>query len=170
MRKTTKKEKPFSRLNAAEKRVAIAQDVLAQLKIGRYVAESGTYVSLVDGDDTKVKANQQFLTKPPQFGASGQCNVCAKGALVCSIVRLDKKFNKTVLQLASDVNLVLRRFFGQENANVMEAAFENWNEFDDADGSDATQAFWQKHHDGDDRSVLEAIMKNVIKNKGEFKP
>lgn len=59
---TEEKNKTFAKMNKFEKRVALAQDVLASLKAKKYIATSGTYVSVYEKGEWKdfsdVKASE----------------------------------------------------------------------------------------------------------------
>lgn len=72
----------FRKMSKARKRVAIARDVLAQLKVGKFKATPGTYVEskALETDDSNVQI--QSLLLPPTVS----CDVCGIGALfVCGV-------------------------------------------------------------------------------------
>ncbi len=81
-KRVAKNNAEFGKLKAAEKRVAIAKDALAQLVMGRYEATPGTYVHAC-GDESKIRG----VDVP-------RCEVCGIGAVMVSSFRLDKKRKK----------------------------------------------------------------------------
>lgn len=110
-------------------RIAIANDVIDQIKAGRYTPEELTYVegrltgsSDREGDLQKL-INQQVTKKDP-------CTVCALGSAILSAVRLydDVTFGEifttggTVKQ--SGMRRKLREFFFNSELEVIEATFE----------------------------------------------
>jgi hypothetical protein len=167
-------------ISKAEMRVTIAKDALQQLKAEKIIAVSGSYYGtelideldkmvVKDDDNKKYKVQAQpFLKK-----RVNPCRVCAKGALFLSAVR---KYNKATLDdvMCEDLR-VADKIFGSRQFDQIEAAFEQWettkNRFGlAADGVDSITAcaFGMKYED--ERERLEAILKNIIKNNGTFKP
>ncbi len=167
------KNTKFKSLTPAEKRVAIAKDVIQQVLARRYKLQNMTYV---DTDDESQIINKEILTskKPPI------CTVCAKGALVCSTVRLFNKFSGDSDDLFSQVEPVLRRNFGRSNGDMIEVAFEKWTLWEygneksrqgaclSESQANKARSFGCKHRSMRKRVI--AIMKNIIANNGEFKP
>ncbi len=157
--KTTKK------LTTAEKRVAIAKDALAQIAVKKFVVETGnTYVGVKKLPNGATSGNQlqDELKKIPK------CTVCALGACFLSSVR---KFNdiKTADVLFSNefaantmeadgasVKVHIEKYFSCDQRQMIENAFEGWSYGWPAKTTDTQR--------------LTAILKNIIKNEGTFKP
>lgn len=156
-----KKTKPFSRMSVNQQRVVLAKDSLGQMRVGRFLAQSGNYVSNRIGTDNET-ADQKFFT-----GKVAPCNVCAKGALICSIIRKENEFSGSIEALSENVEKVLRRFFGKRQGDLIEAAFEGWGT--EYTGTAKTIAFYERFQDSD-KLRLKEILKNIIKNNGTFKP
>lgn len=108
-------------------KIAIAADVIAQIKTRRYVAETGLYIGNLDiegetGDLQKVIKKQVTRRNP--------CNVCALGSAFLSTVRLFDKFQlneKTVDDGTVDYEAMrrkLQQFFTRVELGVIEASFE----------------------------------------------
>jgi len=171
--------KPKTRLSKAEQRVAVAKDALKQLQYEKYTATKGVYIGheletrvckWVDGYDDAELSNAKEQLQPLLIKDKGLCKVCAKGALFLSAVR---KFNKATVGDMSDENFkVAENIFGSTNFDLIEAAFEKWdylrgNSTWNIPSLDA-EAFGHKYDNDHDRLV--AILKNIIKNNGTFKP
>lgn len=145
--------KNFTKLTAAQKRVAIARDAIKQIECKTYKASEGFYVGIGSGvriNQTKVKAMKR-------------CRVCAWGMALLSSVRLFNEFNET--NDPSSIENHLSKIFPNQNLRLIEAVFEGWN--DGATNNDATLAFYRKHPDNTKRAL--AIFRNIIRNRGEFK-
>jgi len=186
-KKPTKKET----LTISEKRVIIAKDALAQLKLGAYkarsdngytpdlddidfesVAEACTIFTGKEAKDVELKS---YLDKI--VNKNKPCQVCAKGSLFISSVR---RFNNFSLQDASrancrisnTANTVTQKLFGRANADLIERCFEGWgrsmNNNITQEESGSIESWKIKYPEDDQR--LEAILKNIIKNNGTFKP
>jgi hypothetical protein len=172
-------KKPFKKLSPAQKRVAIAKDVLKQIKRERYDIKLGSFGSLPEyeyhEDAEKIVANRKFFQKEDP-----RCDVCAVGAAICSGIRLFNKVSFTAMGLDSDLSYqLIQNFFSDEQAVLIENAFElgdgafTPNEIDEiADlpeiDTDAAIEFGSNFENRTERAV--AIFSNIIRNKGEFIP
>lgn len=160
----------------AQMRVRIAKDVLSTMRfmtIGR-----GNFVKLTTDfilpEDSKKAAKKLQKSK--------FCNVCALGACFISLVGIDNKFSSDWDDLSgapagSTIQDRLSEYFDKEQIVLIENAFEQgtgyFTESNDqlvcgeVDTADAV-AFGEKFYD--DAKRLAAIMKNIVKNNGTFKP
>lgn len=180
----------FKKATKAQKRVLIAQDVLAQIKAKRYVAESGIWVQ--PNWSCKINASQIQVTDSVQklFAekAIDTCNVCALGGMFMSCTNLNN--NTTVEQLEDDqaglgeaiergekLSNGLNQIFSKKQLEFIEIYFENgggW--FGDygftgrsiGEDQNHVEAFYEKYPNHDDR--LKEIMKNIVANNGTFVP
>ncbi len=177
MNKIKKLNAEFKKANKAQKRVMIAQDVLAQIKTKRYVAESGCWVqpnikaacekNLKDEDSVQ----ELFAKKKIK-----SCNVCALGGLFMSCINLNN--NTTIEDLKkefyigdfvyddSKISNGLNRIFTQKQLILIESYFEGSQGYFKGD-NEKTLVFLESYND-DER--LEMIMQNIIDNDGTFKP
>jgi hypothetical protein len=177
MSKIKKLNAEFKKASKAQKRVMIAQDVLAQLKAKRYFAESGCWVqpnikaacekNLKDEDSVQ----ELFAAKKIE-----SCNVCALGGLFMSCINLNN--NTTVEDLKkefyigdfvyddSKISNGLNRIFTQKQLILIESYFEGSQGYFKGD-NEKTVVFLESYND-DER--LEMIMQNIIDNDGTFKP
>ena len=175
--KTDKLNEKFKKATKAQKRVMIAQDVLAQIKTKRYVAESGCWVqpnikaacekNLKDEDSVQ----ELFAKKKIK-----SCNVCALGGLFMSCINLNN--NTTVEDLKKEfyigdfvyddtkISNGLNRIFTQKQLILIESYFEGSKGYFKGD-DEKTLPFLANYND-DER--LEMIMQNIIDNNGTFKP
>jgi hypothetical protein len=178
-------------MNAGQRKkcCAVAQDVLDHM---RYVkVTEGTYC---EGELPKGVKSSDESAKKHIDGISKGCRVCALGACFLSYIRLYNNvtlselvgtFSNTVTEgevFESDYHEIsneLDHIFSQAQLCLIETAFElhcinDDYDCDDADGytveaeADAAVAFGRKYDDPKVR--LKAIMKNIIKNNGEFIP
>ncbi len=168
----------FENLKPAEKRVAIARDVLAQLAAKRFVAKQGEWVDELRnrkglGQDENAEVCK--ITKKQKT-----CNVCAMGALfVAAVERADRLKVSDVLKTLDDYERdnnyglnqdalfnYVKRFFSLDQMEAIETAFERGEGA--TSHSDEAAEFNQDDTDPDTRMRL--IMENIIVNKGRFRP
>lgn len=146
--------------------VEIARDVIRLMKAKKLVARTMTYLTLDSPIPTGTK-ELQTLIEQDDF----KCYVCAIGGLFVSLVakenacpirwgpELGRQFGRvpTIPQFRQDgMRRRLRKYFSREQLGLIEAAFER------------SIRFGYKYDDPSDRMI--AIMRNIIRNQGEFKP
>jgi hypothetical protein len=176
--KTKNLNAEFKKATKAQKRVMIAQDVLAQLKAKRYVAESGCWVRIHYNPTTVAETDsvqELFVEKKIE-----SCDVCALGGLFMSCTNFN---NNTLLVDLDDVSedlgaLVdveeklsnkLNSIFTTNQLKLIETYFEaNDGFFLDYDEEDRAEAFYNKHPS--DKKRLQLIMENIVENNGTFVP
>lgn len=187
----------FEKLSQAEKRVAIAQDVLVQLQMEKIVPTQGLY--LEGPDDSEVAIKPSTPIKNVTAWQEPGCSVCAKGALFVSAVKMMngrkvkelKDLNWLTDENGQDINKYdafsvgndtivdyLGDVFLSDQLNMIEAAFEE-NNIDDYLADELKRKVRKKtgHHsiyfrqeESDEAERMRLIMENVVKNKGTFKP
>lgn len=193
------KEK-FESLTQAQQAVLLAKDVIEQVKANKYKAKQNYYIKLpksfltkYSGEEHEDKELQAVL---PEIKT---CEVCARGALFLSHVKIMDNFSLGELNPSYkngdtdvDADLTAERVtaFSPFQQSLIELAFEGnevYNEFVrafdiDADSDmqyeaieyakksleDACLRFYKKYRNSNNRLI--AIMENVVKNKGVFKP
>lgn len=160
--KTTKaKALPRKRkLTTSQKAIAIARDVIAQIKCRKYTPELGTYVSGAD-DNIPTEAIgceqlQPFLKKKDL-----QCEVCAIGAAFLSSIRLFNDFVVPEYWDDSDMKNKLGEYFSPSELRALEASFENW-------GDSLFLETPLVNLKAQDRMIF--LMSEVIRQKGNFNP
>lgn len=147
------KPKPFNKLTAAQKRVAIAKDVIDQVEAGKYVPFFG--YAMIQG---KNEISQKVLKQNPE------CEVCAVGAAALSAIRLGNHFEFPHAHLVSThIFKVLSKWFSSEQAGMIEAAYERFSR-----NGKACFDFEPSIARGSQRIIT--IFTNIIRNKGEFVP
>lgn len=161
----------YEKATAAQRRVMIAKDALAQLKIGKYVATPGTYVDAMDlAEEAKLKDEVQLNTLLHNPALTSSCNVCARGALLLSAVR--HRNDCTIDSYGSTSEDTYVEEFADQQEEI-EAAFEDYSYRDREDGEEEgnvwCEKFLTKKERGDETKRLELILKNIIRNKGTFK-
>lgn len=180
-------------MTKAEKRVAVAKDVLAQIKAKTLKAKSGVYVSAKLTFVPKEGEDVQALLKE---GKVKNCQACALGSAFLSYVRLydgvkverysqfgpetdyavfkDGKYGLTNKIIGDRPDDSLGPLFGRPQMELIEQAFEARNPDWYADGDApeaqliAAEVFGKRYAKNEDRLV--AIMRNIVRNKGTFKP
>ena len=174
-----KNKKPFNRLSKSQQRVAIAKDVLLQLRKKRFRSKLGSYVripNLWGVEDNYRQANECILD------GSATCQVCAKGALFMSHVMKTNHISLRDVDDIGEYKIKERlKMFSIGQLDLIECAFEkrviedgdrilrDYNDINESYTSLSKSAiqFGRKHKKAD---RLSAIMKNIIKNNGTFKP
>lgn len=155
-------------ISKAQQRVAIARDAIKQINGDIYKPTCMIWVNgilkvdndLLDGDGGKQQLQPILVESQPK------CMVCARGALLLSMVR---KYNSyTLADLRRGNEGQLRKLFGNRQIEQMEAAFERWEETNQGYSAKRSQAFGSNYATDKDRLI--AILKNIIKNNGTFKP
>ncbi len=154
----------LAKLSKKAMRIAIAKDVLSLLKAkDSIVAKSGVYLTCSCDADALInevplgnaQENIDVLTK--------ECRVCALGALFVGAVDL---YNKCQLQeFGGYGNIVnkLRDFFSDKQLYLIEGCFEgHWDE------KFVCRGFHNKYPE--DAQRMKAIMRNIIRNEGNFVP
>lgn len=159
------KKKTFTRLTAAQKRVAIAKDVLEQIKLRTTKIKSGHYWNVGGDDFFGIVSKKTLCTET-------KCTCCAAGAAVLSGIRLFNRDEVSPYNGATIYELPTTWFESKQLA-LIEAAFEPFG-----------GAHMMRAHAGDGYVVAvrfnrgidglteraRRIFKNIIKNNGEFKP
>jgi hypothetical protein len=167
-----KQNKKFHKLSRRKQRLAIAEDVLTQIKAKKYVANKEAYVILGKTFWKKSKSERQDLQKHLLSEDSG-CRVCGLGAAFCSMSRLGDIVtlddgNKRAIHGS------LQRMFVDYQLALIECAFEGVQTrpiscpLSKKDESLAWRFF--DKYGGDHDKRLAAIFRNIIKNDGTFKP
>lgn len=160
----------FSTLSQMEKRVAIAQDVIARISAGKIQAIQGSLFQSKSGLNNDKTSLQQSFNQ-------NLCEVCAKGGLICSWVGNFNKYND-IYDFSEDVEqgypAELIEIFGKKLLDAIEVCFEGktypWHneEFDEyiKDNIDFRNipTLFNKYKNNSNR--LKAIMQNIIDNQG----
>lgn len=176
MAATAKQTPP--KLTKRERAVAIAKDVIRQLRwlrVAQYhylnVQDSDKIESAIDkvGYDADLRDILPVVRK--------NCDVCAKAAMLLSKARVFDKvpisevFSSWGSSIADDDEIcsLLSGSFSSKTLSLIEAAFERSRMFAGyTPESIAAEEFGDRYPDPKKR--LRAIMLNVVKNNGEFKP
>lgn len=115
----------------AKARVSIAEDVIAQIKARRYVAQTGVYIRGINtkpidqGKAVDLRSHLKRTLSPKK-----PCTVCALGSAFMSCVRIFDKFelnSKTADDDSIDYGAMrkkLREFFTPQELDAIESSFE----------------------------------------------
>ena len=149
MKTKTKKSK-------AELRIEIAKDVLKHTKTDKIIARTGVYFN---AQAETAHYDEQLQDVLPELK---ECEVCALGGLFYSYVKrhnnytIDDPGTTIIVDSFSMVNLMT--MFSSIQLFKIECAFEH------------TTSYRDEYKLADDDKALTHIMKNIIANKGTFKP
>jgi hypothetical protein len=173
-----RKERLFQKMSPAQKRVAIAKDVLAQIKSGKIIPQIGNWIRLlpisITYDDLDDQLRDVMVTNETH------CSACAVGALFVSTVYFKDKITtgEADVTRGSDWNAIadyLKDLFPIVDLALMEYAFEMGNSASgycpvesEAIAFGNAEAFGRAI--GSNTMRMIAIMKNLIANKGRFVP
>lgn len=143
-----------------EQRVLIAKDVIKQLRAGKFVASPGTYFD--PSSSAEFRRVCDITDAQEAVRALKRCDVCARGAVLIAAVdrynKLEGGYDALWSAAASGSHdgdrEYINRFFAPRMLANMEAAFE-WN-----------PQWLKKYRSATQR--LDAIMRNVISNGGDF--
>lgn len=170
-----KRNARFAKLKKGEQRVEIAKDVILYIKSKNLIAEQGSEFDRYDFEGSLNDSIQET------FGGV-TCDVCAKGALFFSSVMRngDCTYRDVIdepLSKNSSGYKPLLKFFTHKQLACIETAFEDqcyeshyegFGNILDAGELRRAHNFYAKYRTPKGRML--AIMKNIIKNEGTFKP
>lgn len=150
----------FAKASPAQQRCILARDIIDALMLKKFGLEPGTWIAW-----DKVPSVHQPLFPQVQ---SVQCDVCALGgAFMCALrykpeAHIDTYGNGCSVHTIFDT---LEEYFEREQLEMIESAFERGQGYHKDEDS---MEFGKRFEDHDER--LNAIMANVIANKGTFIP
>lgn len=169
-------------MTRAEKRVAIAKDVIKQIKAGRYGLRTGVYIAS-DGDIEIDRYDQKVVKRLKR------CDVCAIGSAIASGMRLFNKCNLDVSACGDEALRAVRKWFSPSQAIAIEIAFEGhygeqgYGQGYGIYGMQSGHFATTKEHvlnkaaleffscrSGDPELRAIAIFQNIVDNNGTFKP
>jgi hypothetical protein len=160
-------------LSPAAKRVAVARDALAWLRAGALQAETGAYVTPTN------EAPFFYLDDHRQMrdAVFGETTVCALGALfIAHIVRFDhctvsEYITANGRSMSNFIEDKLKDTFDLLALGFIESAFERCDmtssSYVTQKEIDAAVAFGKRYRK--DRDRLEAILRNIVRNNGDFR-
>jgi hypothetical protein len=162
----------FKKMNKQRRRVAIAQDALAQLLADNYLTSKTLYFA--------VKNTRKYseTCQVNQVLAEGEkCYVCAKGALFASKVSFTNNLKigevKDSYSIESSDTKDKVNDFSEEQMDMIEVAYEGWapkgNSLNYNDENYLKSQAFGNSYKGKKKKLI-AILQNIIANKGEFKP
>lgn len=162
-RAVARRNRKFNKMTDAEKRVAVAKDVIQQLVAEHFVATKGTYCNLQLTGEQKEKAFEQTPDMSTLIEQVPECNVCGIGALFASTVRMRNKVEFTSVYRGT-IHNYLDDLFTHSDLMQIEGYFER--------GSHGNSPDWRApiNSERDDNKRLTMIMENIISNDGTFDP
>src|ERR1700690_660190 len=167
--------KAFAKMNRAEQRVQIAKDVIAALKVKQLTPKHQSYFDVSENTFLRMEANGSDSLKDT-LKTIPTCHVCAKGAIfTCTVARKNKVTNRQLLnqdwRRSDSLSKSLQGTFSARQLRLIETEFED-DDIDYGIGDTRPISPVMELHElfdnAEDRMI--AIMKNIIANKGTFKP
>lgn len=164
--------KPFEKLTKAEKRVTIAKDVLLQLKAGLLSFESFSYLSTPSS--LWYKCDMELKDILPE--TESPCYVCAKGALFISDIMRRDECTLRDAENSSENKMVSRLsdIFDLFQLDLIETSYECDIINDHTGRLRCSRKLSKAIKFGllfpSKTKRMIAIMNNIIKNNGTFKP
>ena len=151
----------YEKMTRAERRVAICEDVIQQLDVGRYIAH-GVYLRVPNGGDELVETRDNPISNKT-------CYLCGKGAMFVSKV---SKFNGVEPFVPNnthpwDMVEGVSDAFSKDQINDIERLFECFFSSRNLLGNYSNWLDWSTKS-RDER--LRIICQNIIDNKGKLKP
>lgn len=152
-------QKAFNALSTYQKRVAICKDVIERME--NKLLSPKTQIFFTD----KFYPAWEAAVTPQEYINTHACNVCAKGAIMCSWVGNFNKYNKAEVYRFSELVHIadasypveLIEIFGKNLLDTIESAFEGY-------GTSILRTFPRR----DSKEMLHDIMTNIIKNNGKM--
>lgn len=170
-----------------QKRVLIAKDVILQIGLNKFVPQTGCYVKSQDILEA-LPTNGTTVELKPLLAEVTTCSCCAKGAIFLSEVMNRNQFSASRRDFeglgSETITDRLDGLFTQNQLDLIETAFErdvieSDNEYlQDGHNDDWSEKFtsiakkaiaFGKRYSSNDKRLI-AIMKNIVANKGTFKP
>lgn len=179
LRRVKDRNRKFQKLSLEKQRVKIAQDVIEQLQIKRFIARTGIYAS-VPVIPVRVDPEEQFNLA---LESARGCHVCGIGGVFLSAVRInDDMTYSEAMHGSMDSSLggvslddgmmrkYLRKWFSDHQLSLIESAFETKFMGTSNDHRKLTTAVaWGDRFDKS-KDRLKAICQNIIDNNGKFVP
>ncbi len=167
----------FNRLSPPERRVEIAKDVIKSLKLKKIRAKTGRFASL-----KHTQPNACDSTNMLEVFESTRCDCCARGAMFVSAVR---KFDNVTAKDVGTGNVWVGEitdynfkhiedgYWDAKQIQMIETAFESEASYVLSDllsdeEISVCKKFKKRYKTPEKRMI--GIMRNIIKNKGTFKP
>jgi hypothetical protein len=182
-------------------RIAIAMDVIAQLKDKEnpLEAQTGSYISVGDIESAIITPKRSYEISKIIPKIRQTCTVCALGSLLLAEIAMNNEFkcklNDLDNKFLSSIDKRLIKYFDRRQLALIEVAFELEShlydlctifevdedyDYDYYNGDcDISEYVIDKEYHravrfgekySDDSKRLMAIMKNIVKNEGTFKP
>lgn len=153
----------YDKMTRAERRVAIAKDVIKHIK-AQQLRVRGGYGYCVHDDHSAglVRAFSKGKTDRESVDRlKGECTVCARGAMMlCKVAKFNHYDMHNLSYISQHMTTeALQDAFSENQLNSIEAAFEC-----NGDGDS-----WYELIENDEDRLL-AIMQNIVDHNGTFKP
>lgn len=146
-------------LTKAQKRIAIAKDVLKQLEAGNYDPNYGGFVSSWAFQNLMVTQDSIKKLTP-----SMRCGVCAIGAALVSKTKLFNGGEYRSGDGRESIQDLLAPIFSKKQTQEIEAAFEG------TVSRVSVYNFYKRNRRFSRGRRMKEIFKNIVANHGTFKP
>ena len=176
-----KRTKDFLALPREKQRVAIAKDVLEQLRLEHFVASGGRYKTIHYEKGKEIwnfpleRSMQRVLKEQVKT-----CYVCARGAILLSTIRKGNECTVEGFRHDTDYengNIIERKYFNSIELSSIERVFENWDncnkeeqEFADFLTEKARKFNYDEKSILGQKIRLAGICRNIVENDGNWQP
>lgn len=187
------KTKTKKRLTKSQMRVEIAKDVISQINSKKLIPETGIWMydpklGSIDDHienliDKAMEDEKNDTCRFEPFNARdftkrvNRCKVCALGSIFVSAVNLyngvEFKSGNEACEAFESLELSpLSKYFSPHELSFIETCFEGEDSahWTDIDGKDSAIAIAYNRSFPSSKSRLVSIMKNIVRNKGNFVP
>jgi hypothetical protein len=169
----------FAKLSKAQKCVAVAKDVIEQIKLEKYQAKQQVYVNFLEVpasypglDDYNYIPVSSDQFQEATLHDKTVCQCCGIGGCLLSMVRLGNSVSLEDAAEVDDQDFItkqLSKIMSRRQIRMIELAFEEEGHADFSDTiNNRCIVFGQQFKSDSERLI--GIMKNIIANKGEFIP
>ena len=131
-----KRNKEFKKLSKAKKRVAIAEDVIDQIRLKKFEVQSGSWIDVITANPWDARLLEEMKDESLQAKALSnevKCRGCALGGLMLSSTLYNNEATirdmnsvdvGSLIQEEEDLPGGLNSFFSKEQLQLIENAFE----------------------------------------------
>lgn len=152
------------------KAVAIAKDAIYRVQVGQLKPTSGEWAQFCRDDIDSRRVNDvQTLVKK-----GVKCSACALGGCIIGLAVHEDRMTEIEAEFSGQTRTRLEEIFGDDNLLLIEYTFEMGEgyigsyELNDLDLIKRALVFGSKYRSPKTRFL--AILENVAKNRGQFKP
>jgi len=129
----------YKKMTKAQKRVAIAKDIIASINSKKYIANASTYIDNVEIDGKSVDVRYDYLDDKDieeldiqeTLPRMEKCKVCAMGACILSLTKYENKLTfadigPNISEFSETTDKLLKGVFTPDQLAMIEIMFEGY--------------------------------------------